>query len=170
MGMIFAIFFALPSIEIQALFGVIAFCISGYFEVDQDAENAAVMLLFFWWMRDTCNIFQHCFLHLVDDLKSKRMAHLQDDGRYRRTHPPWPDAAPYMPFGGCYGYAMSQYKFKKKSGHASSKHGGECEPITSCTITYWLAFTPFWMALIYAIICAMTSLFSSRTADGCFAA
>ena len=156
MGMIFGMFFALPSIEIQALFGVIAFCIS---------ENAAVILLFFWWMRDTCNIFQHCFSHLVDDLKPKRMAHLQDDGRYRRTHPPWPDAAPYLPFGGCYGYAMSQYQFKKKSGHASSKHGGECEPITSCTITHWLAFTPFWIALLYAIIFLMTSLFPSRNAD-----
>ena len=48
MGMIFGMVFALPSIEMQALFGIIAFCVSGYFTDDQDVENLAVMLLFFW--------------------------------------------------------------------------------------------------------------------------
>ena len=90
------------------------------------------------------------------------MAHLQDNGKYRCTHPPWPDVAPYLPFGGCYGYAMSHYQFKKKSGHANPKHGGECEPITSSTITHWLACTPFWIALFYAIVFAMASLFSNQ--------
>ena len=56
---------------------------------------------------------------------------------------------------------MSQYQFKKRSGHANPKHGGECEPITSCTMTHWLAFTPFWIALLYTIVFAMASLFSS---------
>ena len=76
MSMLFGMFFALPSIEIQVLFGFIAFSVSGYFAVDTDVESFAVMLLFFWLIKDTYIICQHLFSHLLDDLKPKRMAHL----------------------------------------------------------------------------------------------
>ena len=158
MSMIFV--FTMPSIEIQALIGMFIFGASQYATISTDIENFAVMLLFFWWIQDAYIIVQHLFSHLLDDLKPPQMAHLLDDGRYRRTHPPWPAAAPYLPFGGCYGYAMSHYRIKKKSGHANPKHGGECEPITSCSATHWLAHTPFWIALLCAVVFMTTSILS----------
>jgi len=109
MSILFGMLCALPSIDIQALFGVVAFLAHGYFAIDADVESFAVMLLFFWLIKDTYIICQHLFSNLLDDLKPKRMAHLRDDGKHRRTHPPWSDAAPYLPDGGCYGYSMSQY-------------------------------------------------------------
>ena len=151
---------ALPSIEIQALLGVVISIAHGHFAIDDDIATFAVMLLALWWIQDAYIIGQHLLSHLLDDLKPKRMAHLLDDGRYRRTHPPWPTVAPYLPFGGCYGYAMLHYRIKKKSGHANPKHGGECEPVTSCSTTHWLAHTPFWTALLYAVIFATTSILS----------
>ena len=166
MSMLFGMLFALPSIEIQALFGCVVYLAHSYFGFDVNMTNSAVMIIFFWWIRDARIISQRLFSHLLDDLKPNKMAHLPDDGRYRRTHPPWPDAAPYLPFGGCYGYAMSHYRIKKKSGHANPKHGGECEPITSCSMTHWLAHTPFWIALCYAVIFVTTSI-SSIGMDAC---
>ena len=47
------------------------------------------------------------------------------------------DPAPYMPSGKSYGYSMSQYQVKKKSGHSSPERRGEMQPITSHTMTYW---------------------------------
>ena len=75
--------------------------------------------------------------------------------------PPWTDPAPYLPHdhdGGGYGYAMLQYHFKKKSGHARPKHGGECEPITPRTMTFWLARTSFSAALLHTIWFWLVSL------------
>ena len=54
---------------------------------------------------------------------------------------------------------MSTFHYKKKSGHASPKHGGECEPITTRTLTHWLAHTSFTEALLYALTFGMVSLF-----------
>ena len=91
---------ALPSIEIQTLLGVVISIAHGLFAIDDDIATFAVMLLALWWIQDAYIIGQHLLSHLLDDLKPKRMAHLLDDGRYRRTHPPWPTVAPYLPFGG----------------------------------------------------------------------
>jgi len=46
---------------------------------------------------------------------------------------------------------MLQYRVKKKSGHASPKHGGERQPLTSSTMTSWLARTPFRLALCWTM-------------------
>jgi len=51
-------------------------------------------------------ICQKIFIYLADDLGPLK------------NSPPWADLAPYLPNGSCYGYAMSQYWVKKKSGHS----------------------------------------------------
>ena len=82
MSMIFGFVFTMPSIEIQALIGMIIFGASQYATISIDIENFAVMLFFFWWIQDAYIVVQHLFSHLLDDLKPPRMAHLLDDGRY----------------------------------------------------------------------------------------
>ena len=68
---------------------------------------------------------------------------LDDGGIYCWQHPPWTDPAPDLPNGGCYGYSMLRYHFKKKSGHFWPKKGGPAQPITSRSATYWLARMSF---------------------------
>ena len=81
MSMLFGMLFALPSIEMQALFGCVVYLAHSYFGFDVDITNSAVMILFFWWIRDARIISQRLFSHLLDDLKPNKMAHLPDDGR-----------------------------------------------------------------------------------------
>ena len=69
MSVIAGLFFALPTIEIQAVFGLITFGTSNYFAIDADVEGFAVLLLFCWWIKDTQIISQHIFSHLLDDLQ-----------------------------------------------------------------------------------------------------
>lgn len=67
--------------------------------------------------------------------------------------PRWSDRAPYDPFGNCYGYAMTQYRVKKKSGHSRPKNGGDLQPITSRSLTSWFARMPFLIAFLSVISC-----------------
>ena len=106
-------FSILPTIDIQAAFGVIMLCASGSFTVDADVEGFATLLIIFWLIRDIHLISQYLLSQLLDD-----------GGIYRQKHPPWTDPAPYLPNSGCYGYAMSHYHCKKKSGHSRPKKGG----------------------------------------------
>lgn len=128
----------LPTIETQGLLGLALHCTSNLLSLDTDFEAFAILVLFSWMMRDIWNICMWILAQLVDGTTPSPKP------------PPWPDPAPYLPhdhYGGGYGYAMSHYHFKEKSGHASTKHGGECEPITSRTMTYRLARTTFSTAL-----------------------
>ena len=144
MGIMIGMFSILPIIDIQAAFGMIILCASGYFAVDADIDGFATLLVMFWCTRDIHLIIQYLLLHFPDN------------GVYRRTHPPWTDLAPYLP-GGCYGYAMSQYHVKKKSGHSRPKKGGPAQPITSRATTYWLARTSFSSTLMHMILFCFTN-------------
>ena len=113
-----------------------------------EIEGFVVLLLFFWWIRDIHRIGQHLISYLLDDTDVP-------------SAPPWLDAAPYLPDGGCYGYAISQYHYKKKSGHSRPKKGGLTHPITSCLTTHWLTRTTFISALMYVILFGLTSAIMS---------
>ena len=84
-----------------------------------DIEGCATIMffinLFYEFSRFTCLILSLFFDYIMPESKA----------------PPWLDPAPYVPNGGVYGYAMLQYRVKKKSGHTRPKHGGEQQPITS---------------------------------------
>ena len=97
MAMMIGMLFILPTIEIQAMFGLITLCATGITTVDADVEGFAVLILFFWWIRDTHFVYQKILSYFVDDSKPSPKP------------PPWMDPAPYMPNGDSYGYAMSQY-------------------------------------------------------------
>ena len=137
-------FSVLPTIENQATFGLIAFSV----RMNVEIEGFVVLLLFFWWIRDIHRIGQHLISYLLDDTDVP-------------SAPPWLDAAPYLPDGGCYGYAMSQYHYKKKSGHSRPKKGGLTQPITSRSTTHWLTRTTFISALMYVILFGLTSAIMS---------
>ena len=124
MSVMLGLFISLPTIEIQATVGLIA--LGAFKSLSIEIENFTVLLLFLWWIKDM-NIIGQCLVSLLLG---------DDDGKYRREHPPWLDPAPYLPNGGSYGYSMMQYYFKQKSGHASPKHGGYCKPITYYTPTH----------------------------------
>ena len=141
MGIMIGIFSILPTIDIQAAVGMIMLCASRYWTVDADMEGFVTLLIIFWLIRDIHLISQYLLSQLLDD-----------GDIYRRQHPPWTDPAPYLPNGGCYGYSMSQYHFKKKSGHSRPKKGGPTQPITSRSATYWLARMSFLSALIHVIL------------------
>ena len=141
MGIMIGIFSILPTIDIQAAFGMIMLCVSRHLTVDADIESFATLLIIFWLIRDVHLISQYLLSQLLDD-----------GGIYRRQHPPWSDPAPYLPNGGCYGYSMSHYHCKKKSGHSRPKKGGPAQPITSRSTTYWLARMSFLSALIHVIL------------------
>ena len=69
---------------------------------DGDVAGGIRIVLFGWWI---CSIFGECraaFDSIYPKLPRVR----------------WKDPAPYLPFGGVYGYAMSSYPIKEKSGHA----------------------------------------------------
>ena len=82
MSVIFGLIFSLPTIEMQASVASIMLGASQYLPIDADVENFAVLLLFFWWIRDVYIISQRLFSLLLDNLESTRSAHCQDDGAY----------------------------------------------------------------------------------------
>ena len=141
MGIMIGMFSILPTIEIQAAFGMLMLCASRHLAVDADIEGFETLLIIFWLIRYIRLISQYLLSQLLDD-----------GGIYRRQHPPWTDPAPYLPNGGCYGYAMSHCHCKKKSGHSWPKKGGPAQPITSRSAMYWLARMSFLSALIRVIL------------------
>ena len=80
MSIIIGMFSVLPTIEIQAVFGLIIIFGSGNITINVNIEDFAVLLLFFWWIRDTHLIGQHLLLYLLDDTGVP-------------SAPPWLDAA-----------------------------------------------------------------------------
>ena len=84
MGIMIGMFSILPTIDIQAAFGMIMLCASRYLAVDADIEGFTTLLIIFWWIRD---------IHLISQYLLSQLLH--DGGIYRRQHPPWTDPAPY---------------------------------------------------------------------------
>ena len=62
------------------------------------------------------------------------------------------DPAPYSLNGRTFGYAMLQFRVKKKSGHSTPKKGGDLQPITSHSMTHRLARTSFMSALLWTLM------------------
>ena len=113
--------FAVPSMMTTALIGfvfILGFSMN-LLHVNGDLEGFAIIILFCLGSRLLLGMLGEMFCMLVPDKKP----------------PPWWDPAPYLPGGGSYGYSVSSYRVKAKSGHASPKHGGELQPITSLTTT-----------------------------------
>ena len=104
MGTLIGLTAILPTIKIQAILRLLMLFTAELF--GPNFETFAVLLVFFWWIRDMSIICQKIFTHLVDDSSPLKKP------------PLWADPAPYLPNGSCYGYAMSQYWVKKKSGHS----------------------------------------------------
>ena len=74
----------------------------------------------------------------------------------------WGNWAPYIIHDNygthAYGYAMVQFRVKKKSGHARPKSGGVLQPLTTFTMTHWLSHTSFGLALAMAIYLLVISI------------
>jgi len=136
----------------QLLIWMLLFCrvVTGTFDFDGDIEGCATIML---------------FVHLL--LELGRFARLTLETMFdyilpESKAPPWLGPAPYVPNGGSYGYAMLQYRVKKKSGHARPKHCGEQEPLTSRSLTFWFGQTSFHSALLATIIFCVVSVVSRK--------
>ena len=139
MAMINGCIIAMPSVAIQSVILVTTMFALNTTNIDSDMEMFIVLILFSWLIRSVYDFFLQILDYIIDDAEPD-------------SKPPrWKDPAPYLPNGGSYGYAMLQYRVKKKSGHASPKHGGERQPLTSSTMTSWLARTPFRLALCWTM-------------------
>jgi len=122
---------------------------TGTFDFEGDIEGCVTMMFFVHLFCElgqfACSAIDALFDYVMPESKA----------------PPWLDPAPYVQNGGVYGYAMLQYRVKKKSGHARPKHGGEQETLTSRSLTFWLGHASFHLALLATIIFCVISVVAS---------
>ena len=79
MGIMIGMFSILPTIDMQAAFGLIMLCASVSFTVNADVEGFAMLLIIVWWIRYIYLITQYLLSHRLDK-----------GGGYCQKHPPWP--------------------------------------------------------------------------------
>ena len=140
-GILYGLFLNVPSGLHQMIWTLLYTGLTWTEIIDPDGDFAdcGTILIFILGCRTVHGIMSDAFDYVCPDCKPRL------------------DRAPYLLNGGAYGYSMSQYHIKPKSGHGRPKTGGKLQPITTRTLTHRLAHIPFDTALTITIIYLIAS-------------